>query len=183
MKTDLFQYVATAEFSKFAGSRWVIIPSCLSGSWRSFLYSSSVYSYPLFLISSTSVRPILLLSFIVPIFAWNVPLVSLIFLKRSLVFPILLFYPIYLHCLFKKSFLSLLPNTLHSDGYIFPFLFCLLLLFCHFFFKTSENLFAFLFLGYGLGHCLLSKVMNLYPYFFRNFIRSNPFNQFVTSTL
>ena len=31
------------------------------------------------------------LSFIEPIFAWNVPLVSLIFLKRSLVFPILLF--------------------------------------------------------------------------------------------
>ena len=31
------------------------------------------------------------LSFIVLIFAWNVPLVSLIFMKRSLVFPILLF--------------------------------------------------------------------------------------------
>ena len=28
-----------------SGSRWVIIiPSCISGSWRSFLYSSSVYS-------------------------------------------------------------------------------------------------------------------------------------------
>ena len=31
------------------------------------------------------------LSFIEPIFAWNVPMVSLIFLKRSLLFPILLF--------------------------------------------------------------------------------------------
>ena len=31
-------------------SRWVITPSWLSGSWRSFLYSSSVYSCHLFLI-------------------------------------------------------------------------------------------------------------------------------------
>ena len=40
----------------------------------------------LFLISCASVRSIPFLSFIVPIFAWNIPLVSLIFLKRSLVF-------------------------------------------------------------------------------------------------
>ena len=75
--------------SRISGSRWVITPSWLSGSWRSFLYSSSVYSCHLFLISSASVRSIPFLSFIEPIFAWNVPLVSLIFLKRSLVFPIL----------------------------------------------------------------------------------------------
>ena len=30
--------------SKMSGCRWVITPSWLSGSWRSFLYSSSVYS-------------------------------------------------------------------------------------------------------------------------------------------
>ena len=48
-----------------------------------FLYSSSVYSCHLFLISSASVRSIPFLSLIEPIFAWNVPLVSLIFLKRS----------------------------------------------------------------------------------------------------
>ena len=47
--------------------------------WRSFLYSSSVYSCHLFWISSNSVRSIPFLSFIVPIFAWNVSLVSLIF--------------------------------------------------------------------------------------------------------
>ena len=33
--------------SKMSGSRWVIMPSWLSGSRRSFLYSSSVYSPPL----------------------------------------------------------------------------------------------------------------------------------------
>ena len=60
-------------------------------SWRSFLYSSYMYSCHLFLISSASVRSILFLSFFVPIFAWNVPLISLIFFKRSLVFPILCF--------------------------------------------------------------------------------------------
>ena len=70
---------------------WVITPSWFSGSWRCFLYSSSVYSCHLFLISSAYVRSIPFLSFIVPIFAWSVPLVSLIFLKRSLIFPILLF--------------------------------------------------------------------------------------------
>ena len=40
--------------SKMSGSRWVITPSW-SRSWRSFLYSSSVYSCHLFLISSASV--------------------------------------------------------------------------------------------------------------------------------
>ena len=83
--------------SRVSGSRWVITPSWLSGSWRSFLYSSSVYSCHLFFISSVSVRSIPFLSFIVPIFAWNIPLVSLIFLKQSLVFPILLFSSISLH--------------------------------------------------------------------------------------
>ena len=42
-----------------------------------------MYSCHLFLISSASVRSITFLPFIVPIFSWNVPLVSLIFLKRS----------------------------------------------------------------------------------------------------
>ena len=81
----------------------------LSGSWRSFLYSSSVYSCHLFLTSSASVRSIPFLSFIVPTFAWNVPLASLIFLKRSLVFSFLLFSSISLHWSLRKvPYLSLL---------------------------------------------------------------------------
>ena len=71
--------------SRMSGSRWAITPSWLSRSWRSFLYSSSVYSCHLFLISSASVRSIPFLSFIEPIFAWNVPLVTLIFLKSWLI--------------------------------------------------------------------------------------------------
>ena len=117
--------------SRMSGSRWVITPLGLSGAWRSFLYSSSVYSCHLFLILSASVRSIPFLSFIVSIFAWNVPLVSLIFLKRSLVFPILLFYSIF--CIDRWRRLSylflLLFGTLHSDVCIFPFLLCFSLLF------------------------------------------------------
>ena len=86
--------------SRMSGSRWVITPLWLSRSWRSFLHSSSVYSCHLFLISSASIRSILFLSFIEPIFVWNVLLVSLLFLKRSLEFPILLF----------SCFLALIPE-------------------------------------------------------------------------
>jgi len=117
--------------SKMFGSRWVITQSWLSGSVRSFFYSSSVYSCHLFLISSAFVMSIPFLSFIVSVFAWNVPLVSLIFMKRPLVFPILLFSSISLHCSLGKAFLSLLIIlwNWHSDGYIFPFFLCLSLLF------------------------------------------------------
>ena len=99
--------------SRMSGCGWVITPSWLSGSWKSFLYSSYVYSCHLFLISSASVRSILFLSFIDPIFPWIVPLVLLIFLKRSPVFPILLFSSISLHCslFFKFYFIFKLHNT------------------------------------------------------------------------
>ena len=40
---------------RMCGSRWVITPSWLSGSLRSFLYSPSVYSCFLFLVSSASI--------------------------------------------------------------------------------------------------------------------------------
>ena len=112
--------------SRMSGSRWVITPSCLPAAWGSFLYSSSVYSCHLFLISSAS-----FLSFIVPIFAWNIPLICLIFLNRSLVFSFY-FFPLFL-CIDhwgRLSYVSLLFfGILHSDGHIFSFLLCLLLLF------------------------------------------------------
>ena len=90
-----------------------------------------MYSFHLFLISSASVRSIPFLSLIVPIFALNVPLVSLIFLKRSLVFPIL-FFPLFLcndHWGRLSYFFLLFFGIQHSNGYIFPFHLCLLLLF------------------------------------------------------
>ena len=155
--------------SRMSGSRWVITPSWLSGAWRSFLYSSYMYSCHLFLISSTSVRPIPFLSFIVLIFAWNVPLVYLIFLKRSLVFPTLLFSSLCIGHWGRLSYLSLLFfGTLHSDGHIFPFFPLPLasLLFSAICKAYSDNHFPFLhffFLGACLDHCLLYNVMNLCP--------------------
>ena len=125
--------------SRMSSSRcvWVMTPSWSYGSWRSFLYSSSVYSSNLFLIYYISARSISFLSFIEPIFVWNGPLVSLIFLKRSLVFPILLFSSICIGHWGRLSYLSLLFfGTLHPNGYIFPFFFCFcLLFFSHLFVK------------------------------------------------
>ena len=100
--------------SRMSGSRWVTTPLRLYWSLRYCLYSSSVHSCHLFFISSSSVSSILFLSFIVPILAWNVPLIFPIFLKRSLVFSILLCSSTLLHCSFKKAFFSLLAILWHS---------------------------------------------------------------------
>ena len=81
-----------------------------------------------------------------PILAWNVPLLSPIFLKRSLVFPFYCF-PLFL-CIVhlgRLSHLSLLFfGTLHSDGYIFPFLLCLSLLVLDLCKTSLDDHFAFL---------------------------------------
>ena len=55
--------VHLTSYSRMFGSRWVITPSWLSWLWRYFLYSSSVYSSHLFLISSASVRSLPFLFF------------------------------------------------------------------------------------------------------------------------
>ena len=151
--------------SRMSGSRWVITPLWLPGLWTSFFYRSSVYSCYLFLISSASARSIPFLSFIVPIFAWNIPLVSLIFLKRSLVFPIL-FFPLFI-CTDhwgSLSYLSLLFfGNLHSNGYIFTFLLCFGLSYYFFFshiilsfvsiFSSSIYRFASFYTGSFLSLC------------------------------
>ena len=113
----IFSKAHLTSHSRISGSRSVITAWWLSGLWRSFLYSSSAYSCHLFLISSASVRSIQFLSFIVPNFAWNVPLVSLIFLKRSVVFPIYLSAT----CFFKKYvYIYLLVCT-----YVYMYMACI----------------------------------------------------------
>ena len=81
--TVMFLKAHLTSHSRMSGSRWVITPLWLSGSWRYFLYSSSVFYCHFFLISYASVRSIPFLSFIVLIFAWNIHLVSLIFFEIS----------------------------------------------------------------------------------------------------
>ena len=171
--------------SSTSGSRWVFTQSWLSGSWRSFLHSSSVYSCHLLLISSASVRSIPFLPFIVPIFAWKVPLVSLIFLKRSLVFPILLFSSISLYWSQRKPFLSLLAilwNSAFKRVYLcfcpLPFASFIFTAICK---TSSNNHFAFLhffFLGIilitasctmswtSVHLCVRSSVSGLIPWIY-----------------
>ena len=102
--------------ARMSACRWVMMPSWLSRSLRPYLNSTSVYSCRLFLISSTFIKPLLFPSCIVPILTWNVPLISTVFWKRPLVFPILLFSSVYLHCSFKKAFLSL-PALLWKSAF------------------------------------------------------------------
>ena len=155
--------------SRMSGSRWVITPCGYVAHEDLFLYSFSVYSYHLFLISSVSVRSILFMSFIVPILAWNIPLVSLIFLKRSLVFPILLFSSISLHWSLRKAFLSLLAILWNSAFrwacFLFSFAFHIscFLSYLYGLLRQQFCLFSFLFLGNGLYHCLLYNFTNLHP--------------------
>ena len=153
---------------------------------RNFLYSSSVYSCYLFLISSAYIRSLLFLSLIVSIFAWNVPLVSLIFLKRSLVFPILLFPCIYLHWSLVSCLSSIFFGT-HIQLGIFPFLFFLSLLFLAVCKASSDNHFAFLhFCFFGMVLITVSCTMlqtSIHSSSGSLFIRSNHLNLFVTSTV
>ena len=87
--------------SRMSGSRWVISP-------RDYLGHEDLFcSFLLCIFATSSYRSNLFLYFIVPIIAWKLPLISLIFLKRSLVFPILLFSSISLHWLLRKAFLAL----------------------------------------------------------------------------
>ena len=117
-------------YSGMSGSRWVTPSLWLSGSLRLFFVQFSMYSCYLFFISFASVRSFHFSPLSWPILTWNVPLISPIFLKRSLVFPIQLFFSISLYCSLKKGYLSLLfSGTLHSVGCILPFLPCFLLLF------------------------------------------------------
>ena len=155
-----------------------------------FLYSSSVYYSYLFLISSASVRSLPLLSFIEPIFAWNVCLVSLIFLKRFLVFPILSFSSISLHWSLRKAFLSLLAilwNSAFKWVYLsfshLPFTSLLFSALCK---ASSVNHFAFLHFFF-LGMVLISASYTMLGTSVHSSsgtlsIRSNPLNLFVTST-
>ena len=118
------------------------------------LNSSSVFLPPT-LIYCASVQSLPVLSFMVPILAWNTLLITPVFLKRSLVFPILLFSSISLHCSFKKSLLSFfafLWNSAFSWVYLSlsPLLFASLL--SSYIYKASSdnhfNCFHFCFLGW-----------------------------------
>ena len=172
--------------SRMSASRWVII--CVV---KIFLNSSFVYSCHLFLMSYVSIRSIPFLSFIEPIFAWNFPLVSLIFLKRSLVFPTLLFSSISLHWSLRKAFLSLLAIRWNS-AFKWQYLSFSTLLFASLLFTvickaSSDSHFAFLhFFSMGMVLIPVSSTMSQTSVHSSSgtlSIRSSPLNLFFTSTV
>ena len=150
-----------------------------------------MYPCHLFLIFSASVRSISFLSFIESIFAWNVPLISLIFLKRSLVFLILFSFSISFHWSLRKAILSLLV-ILWNSAFKWVYLSFSPLLFTSLLFtaicKASwDNHFAFLhffFLETVLipVSCTMSQT-SVHSSSGTLSSRSSPFNLFLTSTI
>ena len=153
--------------SRMSGFRWVITPLWLSGSWSSCLYHSSVYSCHLFSISSASVRFIPFMSFIVPIFAWNVPFVSLNFLEKisGLSHSVVSLY--FFTLIAEESFLISPCYSLELCIQMhISFLFLLLLFFSQLFIRPPQTTilsFVFLFLRDSLDHCLLYTDTKLCP--------------------
>ena len=148
--------------SRMSDSRWVNTPSWLSKALRPIFYSSSVYSCHLSLISSASVRSLPLLSFILPILAWNVPW-YVQFSRRDLYsfplsFPFCCFRQLLCIVHLRRSYLSaILWNSAFSWAY--PSLSCLLFAslpssaICK---ASSDNHFAFLcFFSWGWFWSLL----------------------------
>ena len=131
------------------------------------------------------------MSFIVPIFAQNVSLESLIFLKRSPVFPALLFPSVSLHCSVRKPFLSLLAILWNSPLiYVYlsfsplPFTSLLFSAVC----KASSDRpfchFAFLFWGMVLiTTCFTMLPTSVHSSSGTLSIRSNPLKLFVISSV
>ena len=175
----MFPKAYLTSHSRMSGSRWVITPSWLSGSWRSFFYSSSVYFCHLFLISSA-------LPPLPNIFCFcYVHIVSVLYcphlcvksslgisnflkeissLSQSIVF--LYFFALITEEGFLISLCYFLELSIQTGiSFLFSFAFCFssFSAIC----KASSNnhlvLFYFFSFADGFGHCLLYNVMNLHP--------------------
>ena len=137
--------------------------------WSDLIWS--VYSCHLFLISSASVRSIqvvfhrahLCMKYSLGIFNFLEEISSL---SHSVVF--LYFFSLITEEGFLISpcySLELCIQWIYLSFSLLPFTFLLFSAICK---VSSDNHFAFFFLGDGLDHCLLYKVMNLHPQFFRH---------------
>ena len=143
----------------------MITPLWLSGSWRIFC------TVLLYILATSSLYLLLLLGvpflfFIVPIFVWNIPLVSLIFLKKSTVFLVLLFSSISLRWSLRKAFflslLAILWNSAIKWLYLsfspLPLAYLLFSAICK---AYSDNHFAFLhFFFWGMVLITASSTMS-----------------------
>ena len=103
---------------RMSGSRWVLTPPWLSGSWRPSLYSSSVHSRHLFLNSPASVRSLGFCATLCPSLHAVLPWYLQFSWRDLYSFPFYCF-PLFLCIVLLKRlfFLSLLfSGTLHSVG-------------------------------------------------------------------
>ena len=135
-----------------------------------FVYSSSACSCHLFLISSVSVRSLLFLSSNFPLFTQSVPLLSPVFLKWSLVFPVLVFSFTSLHCSLKKalSLLAIVWNCAFSWLCLSfsPLLFASLLFLSYWGVKLPQTTIlpsCLSFFADGFGHYFQYNDSNLHP--------------------
>ena len=154
--------------SRMSGSRWVITSSWLSGSWRSFLYSSCVLLTPLFDIVYFCLAHTIVVLYCAHL-CMKCSLGISNFLEEISSMSILLLPSISLHCSHKKAFFSLLAilrkyafSWIHLSLSPLPFasfLFSAMLGFL----RQPLCLLAFLFLGDGFGHILLYNVTNFCP--------------------
>ena len=166
------------------------IPLCICTTASSFVQFFYVFLPPLLNIFCFC-QSHNILSFIEPIFAWNIPLISLIFLKRSLVFPILLFSSISLHGSLRKAFLSLLAILWKSafkwEYLSFSTLLLTSLLFTAICKASSDGRFAFLHLFIS-GMVLISvsytmSWISIHSSSVTLSMRSSPLKLFLTSTV
>ena len=157
-----------------------------------FLYSSSVYSCHLFLISSASVRSTPFLSFIEPIFAWNVPLGICNFLEEisSLFHSTVFLY--FFALITEETFLISPCSSLEfyiQMGISFLFSFALaFLLFLAICKASSDNHFITFLLFFFLGMVLIPVYCTMWWTSVHSSsdtlsIRSNLLNLFVSSTV
>ena len=153
------------------------------------IWNYSVFSCHLFLISSASVRSLSILFFIMLVLAWNVPLISSVFLRRGLVFALLLFSFVSLHCSFKEvlSLLAVVWNSAFSWLYLSlsPLHFSSLLssAICKASLDNHFDFFHFFFFGIVLvtAPCTVLQT-SIHCSSHTLSTRSNPLNLFVTST-
>ena len=154
-------------YSKMSGSRWMITHH------HGYLDHKDLFCILLlcifchfFLIFSASIRFIVFLSFIEPIFVWHVFLISLIFLKSCLIFPILFLSSISLHCSLREAFFLIFPCyslvlcIQMGISFLFSFAFHFLL-FSAIFKASSDNHFVFLHFFF-LGMVLITTPVQCY---------------------
>ena len=152
--------------SRMSGFGWVITPLWLSGSWRSFLCSSSVYSFlphllNIFCLCYAHTISVLHMKCSLGISNFLEEISSL---SHSIVF--LSFFALITEegFLISPCYSLKLCNQMDiSFLFFFAFHFSSLLSYFWGLLRQPFCLFAFLFLGHGLDHCLLYNVMNLCP--------------------